>query len=513
MRAIVPASWLLCAAALTARLSNVAPRLDVTGAIVNAHSGGLYRFPRDAPGADLFYLYGTAYPMCHQAGHICEQSCGYYNNSFAVYTSPDLVSWKLASPNLLALPDAATIEYDEVNVGWNRATGDFVMTYWSGHFGFANGHIAAARARSATGPFAAAPAIVVRGASVISDTVALWVDEFGDGAAYVRYNTRDAPLRHMVERLTADWRAVDDAYAPARIFAKQTFPWYDGGGMWRFGAKVYVQLSFDCCFCDWGSDALVFSAPSPLGPWAPQGAAAGAPPPTRQELLPLPPAAGSRGGGGGGGGACDLSGAWSGSLGGAPIAPASLFLAQTGDAVAVTGAVRTSATYFAANASVVFDDFPGLGVPLVGAVGAFPGSDDPCSLLSWLPPYSPPGSFWCRFPACAPAVEPPANWTNEVNFCANGEQPPAHVADMTINPCSQTNVSGSAFTVPAQQFNVLTLRNDSGGPPAVLYYGERFRSAASGRKGEDFSYVAPLQLDADGNVLRMEFVDEFTLEL
>jgi hypothetical protein len=111
MRAIAPACWLLSAAALTAKLSNVAPRVDVNGAIVNAHSGGLYRFPRDLPGSDpgLFYLYGTSYPMCHQAGHICEQSCGYYNNSFVVYTSPDLASWTLSGSSLLALPDAAMI--------------------------------------------------------------------------------------------------------------------------------------------------------------------------------------------------------------------------------------------------------------------------------------------------------------------------------------------------------------------------------------------------------------------
>lgn len=524
MRALIAACLLLSVAALTATLSNVNARVDVSGAIVNAHSGGLYRFPRDAPGAvDLFFLYGTAYEMCHQAGHICEQSCGYYNNRFVVYSSPDLAAWTLASASLVALPDAASVEYDEVNVGWNRATGDFVMTYWSGHFGFRNSSIATARARSAAGPFVAAPPIVARGASIISDTVALWVDEFGDGAAYVRYNTRDAPLRHMVERLTADWRAVDAAYAPAQVFAKPDFPYYDGGGMWRLGegGKVYVQLSFDCCFCDWGSDALVFSAPSPLGPWAPQAAAAARPPtPTLLELLPLPPAARDSISGGGGGissdvhaTACDLSGAWSGSLGGAPIKPASLFLAQAGADVAVTGAVQTTASYFAANASIVFNDFPGLAVPLVGAVGAFPGSADACSMLSWLPPYSPPGSFWCRFPACVPHVEPPANWTNEVNFCADGRQPPAHVADMTINPCSQDNVTGTAFTIPAQQFNVLTLRNDSGGLPAVLYYGERFRSAASGKKGEDFAYIAPLYFDGEGNVLRMQFVDEFVLEV
>ena len=68
------------------------------------------------------------------------------------------------------------------------------------------------------------------------------------------------------------------------------------------------------------------------------------------------------------------------------------------------------------------------------------------------------------------------------------------------------------FTVPAQQFSIATLRNESG-PPAVVYYGERFRSAASGRKGEDFAYLAPLEFDAEGRVEPMRFVDEFELVL
>jgi len=49
---------------------------------------------------------------------------------------------------------------------------------------------------------------------------------------------------------------------------------YDGGGLFRRGSIYYVMLNFDCCFCQWGSDALVFVAPSPLGPWSPQSAAA-----------------------------------------------------------------------------------------------------------------------------------------------------------------------------------------------------------------------------------------------
>ena len=71
---------------LTANFSNVLVRRDVRGLAVNAHSGNLYRF-----GA-LFYLYGTAYPNCSQPGPVCSTACGYYNDSFAVYSSPDLAA-------------------------------------------------------------------------------------------------------------------------------------------------------------------------------------------------------------------------------------------------------------------------------------------------------------------------------------------------------------------------------------------------------------------------------------
>ena len=190
------------------------------------------------------------------------------------------------------------------------------------------------------------------------------------------------------------------------------------------------------------------------------------------------------------GGGCDLSGDWSGSLGGGPIGPSNIHLDQdlTTGVIHVTGAVSTTAQYFVSNASIVFNAFPGYPYPLVGLVGSFNGSVDSCSELAWQAPYSPPNSFWCLSPICLPPVQPPANWANEVNFCAGGFEPPAHVDNMFINPCSQNDVSGTNFSVPAQQFSVSTLSNHSGGegPPAILYFGERFRSSPSGNKSADF---------------------------
>lgn len=484
---------------VTATWSNVAMRKDVYGLPVNSHSGNLYRF------GDLFYIFGTAYQNCTQAGPVCGTSCGYYNNTFVVYSSPDLAAWTLLNDNLVPAinRDASSIEYDEVNVGFNVATQEYVLSFWSGRDEFHDSVIFLARSSTPEGPYELAAPVTMRGASVISDTIALFVDD--DNTAYLRYNTRDLPYRHIVERLDATWRNSTGEFA--EVFSKQDFPWYDGGGMFKRGSVYYVMLSFDCCFCIWGSDALVFVAGSPLGPWAPQS------PPALRAIheaaaaaITLPASVG---------GSCNLTGAWAGEIAGQPITDPVLhvFHDLTTNAVHVTGAVTAGATFFPANNSIVFPDFPAFGV-LVGVAGEYGNSSVACSQLLWQPPYAPQGSLWCKWPVCAPPPIPPANWTNEVNPCANGLNPPAHVADMFINPCSQNDVYGTNFTIPAQQFGVSVLRNDSGGGSAIWYFGERFGSSPIGNKSADFQYFGPLEFDpANGALLALRFVDEFAVVL
>jgi hypothetical protein len=494
---------LMRAIAVTATWSNVAMRKDVWGVPVNSHSGNLYRF------GPLFYLFGTAYPNCTQSGAICDPSsgCGFYNNRFVVYTSPDLAAWTLANDNLVPEinRDSGTTEYDEVNVGFNVATQDFVLSFWSGRFEFHNATISLARSPTPTGPFTLASLAPMRGATVISDTIALFVDD--DNAAYLRYNTRDLPYRHIVEKLDPTWSRSTGEFA--EVFSKQDFPWYDGGGMFRRGNVYYVMLSFDCCFCTWGSDALVFVARSPLGPWAPQS------PPALRAIHEAAAAAISAPSATALGAQCILTGAWAGKIAGQPITDPVIHVAHdvSTNAVRVTGAVTTAAQFFPANGSLVFPSFPGYGL-LIGVVGAFNGSGVACSQLNWQPPYSPQGSFWCKWPVCGPPPIPPANWSNEVNPCADGKNPPSHVENMEINPCSQADVYGLNFTVPAQQFGVSVLRNDSGGAPAIWYFGERFGSSPIGNKSADFQYWGPLSFDpANGAILPMAFVDQFEVTL
>jgi hypothetical protein len=481
-------------------ISNVAPRYDTLGRIVNSHDGCLVQLT--APGkAPLYYQYGTVYENCTQDGPICDGKCGYLGNLFSVYSSPDLESWTLISDNVLPelAKDNSHISYWEANVGYNAKTNSFIMLYWSGHYGFVDNHIAVATSTTPDGPFINTPPIAVRGASIISDTVALFVDD--DGTAYARYNTRDLPYRHVIERLDSTW--LNSTGESAIIFEKPSFPWYDGGGMFRRGDMYYVMLSFDCCFCQWGSDALVFRAPSPLGPWTPQpssplGSSTEQPKIVERKDVNSLDLGFSK--------ECNLTGKWVGVLGGDPVGSPNLELFQSGNVVSVTGAVTTSAIVYSTNNSIVFSHFPGAG-QLIATIGSYGNDTDGCSQLSWVD-FTPNGSFWCRFPTCHHPEPPPANWTNEVNLCENGLQPPVNIVDMTVNPCSQNDVNGANFTVPAQQFSVSVLTN-ADGLVTYLFNGEHFRSAVDGIKAHDLQAWIPLECDQDGILLPMKWYNEF----
>src|SRR5690349_19367894 len=93
---LVAGSLIVCVAPRRViTLSNVEPRFDIDGKYVNAHDGTLVEF------AGVFYLYGTVYEDCVQHGPVCDGVCGYFNNTFAVYSSHDLLTWTLLNDNVL----------------------------------------------------------------------------------------------------------------------------------------------------------------------------------------------------------------------------------------------------------------------------------------------------------------------------------------------------------------------------------------------------------------------------
>ena len=130
-------------------ISNVVPRLDVNGKFVNAHDGCLVKFGK------TYFMYGTVYGECHQSTTVCDGVCGYINNTFALYTSPDLVTWSLISNNIVpeVTKDNHYINYWMPNVDYNSRTKQYFMIYWSSKYGFKNSQVALAVSSTPFGPF------------------------------------------------------------------------------------------------------------------------------------------------------------------------------------------------------------------------------------------------------------------------------------------------------------------------------------------------------------------------
>ena len=149
------------------------------------------------------------------------------------------------------------------NVGYNRRTNQYVMVYWSSKYGFQNSAVALAVSSTPFGPFVNVPPLVMQGGKVISSTTGLFIDD--DNTAYVRYNTRDAPLRHVIEKLSPDWMTSTGQFSI--IVEKQDYPWFEGGGVFKRKGIYYTMLGVDCCFCQWGADARTFTATDVLGNW------------------------------------------------------------------------------------------------------------------------------------------------------------------------------------------------------------------------------------------------------
>ena len=169
--------FLGCAFTRAADVSNVVPRLDQDGRIVNAHEGNIFFFE------NTYWYFGVAYPPCTGACAACNASeacCTFENNTLTVLSSPDLSHWTLVSSNLLP----GVVENRTVflpSAAYSAATEMYALTWVEpGLDG----------ARVATAPHPGGPWNVSSFLPLIlppSSTIALWTDP-ATGTGYVRYN-------------------------------------------------------------------------------------------------------------------------------------------------------------------------------------------------------------------------------------------------------------------------------------------------------------------------------------
>jgi hypothetical protein len=464
---------LLSSNAKPVTIHNDVPRVDQYGHIMNAHDGVVVFFD------DLYFLYGTVYENCTQPGSQCANPCGYSPNTFALYTSPDMEAWTFVSANIL--PD---MEKDNHHVDYwmpvvsRRNDGVFAMQFWSGHCGFVQPCAEIAFADSPYGPFGNITKIPLQGTP--SSQMGFFVDD--DGAAYVKYNTVGPTQHHNVEKLTADWTSSTGEFAV--LLWKPSFAWMEGGGMFKhttpFGTLYYYMTGTDCCFCTWGGDARFWSSWSALGPWHP-----GVAPP-----LPTD--------------ACDVSGEWV-AVAASPDAPGNETLSLS-QAAGTNNFTFTDAHGSAAgwiDQATGYVTFPPSAGDHRGVLTSADGKAAGCDRIRW---YGYESFLWCR--AGSTCAVPSFRDAPELNYCQDGSMPHE---DVRVNPCDPDVEYGVNFTVPAQQFNVITAYTTGG--PTILYYGERANSAPDRLFSHNFQAWVPLSFDERGAILPLTFPASFQLNL
>lgn len=366
-------------------------------------------------------------------------------------------------------------------VYYNAATATFVMQYWSSRCGFTAPCADMAIADSPYGPFKMVPPIQLYGGTP-SSQMGFFVDP-GTQKAYVKYNTHPPDQHHAVEALSDDWLSSTGEWAV--LLWKPSFAWMEGGGMFKRGDLYYYMTGTDCCYCVWGGDARYWTSYAPLGPWHP-----GVAPP-----LPTQP--------------CDLSGNWFGvSAPGKGPGNESLSLSQAPGSDNFTFSDAHGKASGWIEQATGYVHFPPSAGDGRGVVTSADGAAAGCDRIRW---YGYESFIWCREgKACA---QPSYLDAPEVNYCQDGSMPHE---DVRINPCDPDDAYGVNFTVPAQQFNVISAATiDAAGSVGTtfLYYGERANSAPDRLFSHNFQAWVPMSFGEDGAILPLSFPQTFELNL
>ncbi len=219
------------------KISNIVPRKDDAGHVIDAHDGRVIRF------GDTYYWYGTSYDTTN----------GFTKkNYYRCYSSSDMTHWKSCGTLIIDAPEGV---YYRPHVVYNAKTKKYVLWYnwyptlWNGQYGVAVSN-------SPTGPFK----IINKNVNVLNlkrgvGDLNLYVDDNNNG--FLIYNTIE---NHevSVEKLSADY------LSSTLISSGPISQNCEAVSMFKRNGKYYVLTDVCCCFCKEGSGAMVFISDNPL---------------------------------------------------------------------------------------------------------------------------------------------------------------------------------------------------------------------------------------------------------
>ena len=223
------------------KISNVEPRRDVQGNIIDAHDGCLQFFN------GRFYLYGTAYGTNDGWGTA---------NRYRVYSSPDLGTWTLEGNLLTNQPKGV---YYRPYVVLNPTTKKYVLWYnwypqgWAGAEGVAVSD-------TPVGPFTITETNVLRSfAKIQPGDGSLFVDD--DGKGYYIFTAIADDYTVRVAALTPDFLGLTGNTSPVLAHGAES------PVLFRRNNTYYALFGPLCAFCPEGSIVQVVTLSSPLGPF------------------------------------------------------------------------------------------------------------------------------------------------------------------------------------------------------------------------------------------------------
>lgn len=250
--------------ATTETISNVVPRTDTTGTIMDAHDSKVVF--KDG----LYHWFAASYGLCAEpkGSSGCNPtsvgSCGFAtDHNVTLFTSPNLLTWTDAGVVFGAIgnlpPNSVLFAPKTV---WNPSTKLWVM--WFNYIvdNFHNSYYGVATSKSAAGPFTLAVAEVNTTRYQDNGDENLFVDT--DGQGYMIYTSISAGHAVSIERMTPDFLGTLGQAASSGVISN---PGVEAPAMWKRGGLYYAAFGDCCCYCEGGSAVSVYTATSPLGPY------------------------------------------------------------------------------------------------------------------------------------------------------------------------------------------------------------------------------------------------------
>ena len=248
-------------------ISNISPRRDTDGNILNAHDGNIVLIDGEYHWYSIGYGDCIENPGCSKSS--VNNSCGFmFNHSVTLYTSKDLSSgsWENRG-DVLPLSNRPHGIVFATTVVYNKLTDLYVL--WANYLPQQNFQLSryfVATSKSRFGPFMVVNAHANLTRSPEGDSK-VFVDD--DGQGYIVY-TSVQKVGHLltIEKLTPDFIYSQGDSTPLNPTGCMEAPsiFID-----RESGRYFALASECCCFCSEGGDIEVFAADSILGNYSHEG--------------------------------------------------------------------------------------------------------------------------------------------------------------------------------------------------------------------------------------------------